>query len=329
MGKGQYVRLGFSGSLERAQVDFSFTEPHFLDRNMAAGFRSLLQGCRSDQRGFVPRARRGRRSSGSASPSPRIRSSVSATSSNRRRSLASSSNASLAVKQAAGTVDVSSVGYTIAYDTRNLPASPTSGVFASFLPGPRRCRRRRGLLPVRRRCARLLSHYQQDHLGRPCPGRCHRGLGRPGRPLDRPVLQRRRDDQRLQTAPATVRATPARTRSPTTGSRTAAEIPSAARSIGPRPPRSAFPSPTTRQPRHARRRVRGCRLAIRPKRSGHERGEAGRKLYSRRPRHPPVDGFQHHLAIPLGPLRADIADALLKAQFDKTQIFRFGASTNF
>ena len=38
MGKGQYVRLGFSGSLDRAQVDFSFTEPHFLDRNLAAGF---------------------------------------------------------------------------------------------------------------------------------------------------------------------------------------------------------------------------------------------------------------------------------------------------
>ena len=38
MGKGQYVRLGFSGSLERAQVDFSFTEPYFLDRNLAAGF---------------------------------------------------------------------------------------------------------------------------------------------------------------------------------------------------------------------------------------------------------------------------------------------------
>src|SRR5262249_14857819 len=41
-------------------------------------------------------------------------------------------NASLAVKQAEGTVNVSSVGYTLAYDTRNLPQSPTSGVFASF-----------------------------------------------------------------------------------------------------------------------------------------------------------------------------------------------------
>jgi outer membrane protein insertion porin family len=40
-------------------------------------------------------------------------------------------------------------------------------------------------------------------------------------------------------------------------------------------------------------------------------------------------GFSIIWQSPLGPLRADIAEALLKAQFDKTQIFRFGASTNF
>ena len=32
---------------------------------------------------------------------------------------------------------------------------------------------------------------------------------------------------------------------------------------------------------------------------------------------------------PLGPLRADLAEALLKADFDKTELFRFGASTQF
>jgi outer membrane protein insertion porin family len=32
---------------------------------------------------------------------------------------------------------------------------------------------------------------------------------------------------------------------------------------------------------------------------------------------------------PLGPLRADLAQALLKASFDRTEIFRFGASTAF
>jgi outer membrane protein assembly factor BamA len=31
----------------------------------------------------------------------------------------------------------------------------------------------------------------------------------------------------------------------------------------------------------------------------------------------------------LGPLRADVAEALLKASFDKTELFRFGASTQF
>ena len=37
-GNGQYLRLGVSGSFERLQVDLSFTEPRFLDRNLAAGF---------------------------------------------------------------------------------------------------------------------------------------------------------------------------------------------------------------------------------------------------------------------------------------------------
>ena len=32
---------------------------------------------------------------------------------------------------------------------------------------------------------------------------------------------------------------------------------------------------------------------------------------------------------PLGPLRADLAEALLKADFDRTELFRFGASTTF
>ena len=38
MGKGQFLRLKLGGSLERMQVDLSFTEPRFLDRNLSAGF---------------------------------------------------------------------------------------------------------------------------------------------------------------------------------------------------------------------------------------------------------------------------------------------------
>jgi len=38
LGNGQFLRLKLGGSLERAQVDLSFTEPRFLDRNLSAGF---------------------------------------------------------------------------------------------------------------------------------------------------------------------------------------------------------------------------------------------------------------------------------------------------
>ena len=38
IGNGQFLRLKFAGSFERLQVDLSFTEPRFLDRNLAAGF---------------------------------------------------------------------------------------------------------------------------------------------------------------------------------------------------------------------------------------------------------------------------------------------------
>jgi outer membrane protein insertion porin family len=38
MGNGQFLRLKVGGSFERTQIDLSFTEPRFLDRNLSAGF---------------------------------------------------------------------------------------------------------------------------------------------------------------------------------------------------------------------------------------------------------------------------------------------------
>ena len=38
LGRGQFLRLRLAGSQERMQIDLSFTEPRFLDRNLAAGF---------------------------------------------------------------------------------------------------------------------------------------------------------------------------------------------------------------------------------------------------------------------------------------------------
>lgn len=38
LGNGQFLRLKFAGSFQRQQVDLSFTEPRFLDQNLSAGF---------------------------------------------------------------------------------------------------------------------------------------------------------------------------------------------------------------------------------------------------------------------------------------------------
>lgn len=38
LGRGQDIRVGFSVSPKRQQIDLSFTEPYFLDRELAAGF---------------------------------------------------------------------------------------------------------------------------------------------------------------------------------------------------------------------------------------------------------------------------------------------------
>ena len=133
MGKGQYVRLGFSGSLERAQADFSFTEPRFLDRNLAAGFdlfykvvdftfNNISSYSQSDVGGDL---RVGFPIAFNTQLGLRYRF-------DREDIYNVASNASLAIKESEGVVNVSSVGFTVAYDSRNLPQAPTSGIFSSF-----------------------------------------------------------------------------------------------------------------------------------------------------------------------------------------------------
>lgn len=133
MGRGQYVRLGLSGSLERFQVDFSFTEPAFLGRNIAAGFDlfhkevDLRDVASFRQRDTGGNLRIGFPVANNTQLGLRYRL-------QREEIYDATNDASLAIKQAAdeGPVIVSSLGYTLAYDTRNLPQAPTSGIFASL-----------------------------------------------------------------------------------------------------------------------------------------------------------------------------------------------------
>ena len=129
MGKGQFLRLRLAGSQERMQVDLSFTEPRFLDRNLAAGFDLFHKDVNLSQ----VSAFRSKTTGGSlrvgfplaenlGSPTP--------TRSRRARmSDVDTFNASLAIVQSEGTALTSAWGTSLAYDGRNHPKNPTKGYY--------------------------------------------------------------------------------------------------------------------------------------------------------------------------------------------------------
>jgi outer membrane protein insertion porin family len=335
MGKGQYVRLGFSGSLERFQGDFSFTEPNFLGRNMAAGFDLFYKDVDlSDVASFKQRDAGGNLRVGfpiadDTQLGLRYRF-------QREEIYDAASNASLAVTQAAeeGAVNVSSVGYTLAYDTRNLPQQPTSGVFASFsqdLAGVggdvnylRSVADARGYYPITNKITlvgRALGGVIEPWGGSDLRltdlffkgGETIRGFERAGYgPRDAcesPTTGKRvKNCRRDSLGGKLFWATTAEVRFP---------FPLIPDSLGMQgavfvdagslwdPSQSAID-------------------AVYPLPPG---GEGSFIFDSSEVRL--STGFSIIWQSPLGPLRADIAQALLKADFDRTELFRFGASTNF
>lgn len=330
MGKGQYVRLGFSGSLERAQVDFSFTEPYFLDRNLAAGFDlfhkevDLTSVASFKQRDTGGNLRVGFPIADNTQMGLRYRF-------QQQEIFDATSNASLAVKQAAeeGPVNVSSIGYTIAYDTRNIPKQPTSGVFASFsqdLAGVggdvnyiRSVADARGYYPITNKIT-LVGRAQGGAIegwggqdvrltdlffkgGETIRGFERAGYG-PRDACESPVTHDRVDNcSRDALGGQLFWATTAEVRFP---------FPYIPDSLGMQG--AVFVD--------AGSLWDPSQLAVE---AVNEEGSfifdtADVRLST---------GFSLIWQSPLGPLRADFAQALLKAKFDETEFFRFGASTNF
>ncbi len=166
MGNGQFLRLQLSGSLERLQVNLSFTEPRFLDRNLAAGFDLFHKEVdQSSQSGF-----NSRRTGGSVRLgfplSEKLWMQTNYTVS-RDEIFDVVPGASLAIQDADGYV-VHLVGR---HDAHLRPAQrrqePDQG---SVVPGGhrlRRSRRRRAVHQLRGRSARLLPDHRQHHLRRP------------------------------------------------------------------------------------------------------------------------------------------------------------------
>jgi len=328
MGKGQYVRLGFSGSLERAQVDFSFTEPHFLDRNLAAGFDVFYKEVDfQDVASFSQRDAGGDIRLGfpiADNTQLGLRYKF-----EKEDIFNVSSNASLAVKESAGTSNVSSVGYTVAYDTRNLPQSPTSGIFASFsqdLAGVggdvnyiRSVADARGYYPITNKLT-LVGRVQGGNIegwggddvrmtdlffkgGETIRGFKRAGIG-PRDACEDPVTGERVHPCSKDALGGKVYwATTAELRFP---------FPFIPDNLGMQGAVFVDAGSLFDPSYFALNAVA---------REGSFIFDSSQVRLS--------SGFSIIWQSPLGPLRADIAQALLKADFDKTEIFRFGASTNF
>ena len=132
LGNGQFLRLKVGGSLDRAQVDLSFTEPRFLDQNLSAGFDLFYkQVDQTSSSGFKNKTAGGSVRLGfPISENLWMQTSY---------TLAANSiydvtdTASIGILEAGnrnnGESLTSSIGTSLTYDARNHPKNPTRGYF--------------------------------------------------------------------------------------------------------------------------------------------------------------------------------------------------------
>ncbi|MEX2454253.1 MAG: outer membrane protein assembly factor BamA [Rhodospirillaceae bacterium] len=128
LGRGQDLRVGLQLGQRTQQVDLSFTEPYFLEKNLSAGFdifktvRDLQDESSYDRESVGAALRSGYRI-------------TDALSQNWRYTLREDSitdvpaDASIAIKEQEGSFVTSSVGQTLLYDKRDDRFNPTSGYF--------------------------------------------------------------------------------------------------------------------------------------------------------------------------------------------------------
>lgn len=128
LGRGQDLRLGGTLSARRQQVDFSFTQPYFLDRSMSAGFDIFRM-----QRDFQRESGYDYRTTGIV---PRLSYPIAEYLSQEIRYTLRSdevtnvaAGAATIIRDAAGEVVLSGFGHTTIYDRRDDRQDPTDGYF--------------------------------------------------------------------------------------------------------------------------------------------------------------------------------------------------------
>lgn len=131
LGRGQFIRLRAMGGFETLNIDFSFTEPKFMGRNMSAGFDIFFrQSDRGSESSFDSKNIGGAVRFGiplnenwNLGTSYRI---------TRQEIFNVQGDASPAIKDADGETLVSAISYSLVYDTRNNIKNPSRGYYFSL-----------------------------------------------------------------------------------------------------------------------------------------------------------------------------------------------------
>lgn len=130
LGRGQDLRLGFTVSGKRSQIDLSFTEPYFLDKNLQAGFDIFRTETDRDESSFDQKSLGfGLRAGYEITEYLRhtLRYGLS-----QDEIFDIDDDASVAIKQQKGTTVSSVVGHTLAYDRRDSRFDPHEGYYLSL-----------------------------------------------------------------------------------------------------------------------------------------------------------------------------------------------------
>lgn len=147
LGKGQFLRVKLSGSVESGQLDVSFTEPRFLDRNIAAGIDAFHRETDfEDEAGFNSRKTGGGLRLGFALTdtiylnnsytltNDEVEVANSDVDAENGRCNPDSGNFSPGLCEIDGTALISEYAFTLTYDTRNNRQNPSRGLY--FSAGP-------------------------------------------------------------------------------------------------------------------------------------------------------------------------------------------------
>ncbi len=134
LGKGQFLRVKLSGSFESGQIDLSFTEPRFLDKNISAGFDAFhKENDFSDQSGFEQRKTGGSLRVGFAlTENIWLQPSYSLVLDEVFN--VDPDEASIPIQEAADAGErlISSAGYSLTFDTRNNRLNPSRGAYVAL-----------------------------------------------------------------------------------------------------------------------------------------------------------------------------------------------------